>query len=241
MKGTLKYLCSRTAIAAVLTLLLTCTACQAPGPVQRATVSALPPAPDLPVHGSSHYVIDAGESVLLILVYRGGPLAEFGHNHVIAAGNIQGDVYLTPDIHDAGFLIRIPVRGFTVDPAGARRDEGKDFATQPSPQAIAGTRENMLGPKVLDSENYPEIRIRSLGLTGPAWAPDITARVTLHGVSRDLTIPVAMYHVNDRIVVTGTTYLLQSDFGMTPFSVMGGGLQVQDRVRVRFHFVAVKQ
>jgi polyisoprenoid-binding protein YceI len=178
--------------------------------------------------------------MLRILVYRGGPLAQFGHNHVIEAGSLEGDVYLMPDLDASGFRFRIPVSGLVVDPEAARRQEGKEFSTQPSPQAIAGTRENMLGSKVLDAEHYPDIVIRSLGMVGPAWAPDLTVRITLHGISRDQTIPVAIRSDGNIIVVTGTADLLQTDFGMTPFSVMGGGLQVQDRVRVRFHIVAVK-
>lgn len=224
-----------------LLVLLLCAACQTITPTgKQPAVPALAPAPPLPVEGSTHFRIDPGKSVLRILVYRGGPLAEFGHNHVIEAGGLEGDVYLMPDLRASGFRFRIPVAGLVVDPDAARQEEGKDFATQPSPQAIAGTRENMLGAKVLDAANYPEIVVRSLGMTGPAWAPDMTVRITLHGVSRDMTVPVAMNRDGNSLVVTGTADLLQTDFGMTPFSVMGGGLRVEDKVRVRFHIVAAK-
>jgi hypothetical protein len=55
-----------------------------------------------------------------------------------------------------------------------------------------------------------------------------------------MTVPVAMNRDGNSLVVTGTADLLQTDFGMTPFSVMGGGLRVEDKVRVRFHIVAAK-
>jgi polyisoprenoid-binding protein YceI len=243
MKHVQAYVYTRRFIRPVfaILILLQCVACQTITPEEKQPPTpAISPAPPLPVANSIHYHIAAGRSMLRILVYRGGPLAQFGHNHVIEAGSLEGDVYLMPDLDASGFRFRIPVSGLVVDPEAARRQEGKEFSTQPSPQAIAGTRENMLGSKVLDAEHYPDIVIRSLGMVGPAWAPDLTVRITLHGVSRDQTIPVAIRSDGNIIVVTGTADLLQTDFGMTPFSVMGGGLQVQDRVRVRFHIVAVK-
>lgn len=230
-----------TGLGLVILFSLLCTACQTPQPAAKPpSIETLPPAPPLPVAGSTHYRITAQRSTLRILVYRGGPLAQFGHNHVIAAHDIEGEVYLNPRFHDSGFRFRIPVAGFEVDPPAARQEEGKDFATRPSPEAIAGTRKNMLGPKVLDAEHYPEITVRSIAVNGPEWAPDITVRITLHGVSRDLVIPVALWREGNRIKVTGTTRLKLTDFGMTPFSVMGGGLRVKDGVKVRFHIVAVK-
>lgn len=231
----------RLSAAAVLALLLLCAACQTSPPAPRKAAPELPAAPPLPVPGAVHYRIDAGESALRILVYRGGPLAEFGHNHVIAARELEGDVYLTPDIHDAGFRLRIPVQEFVVDPPAARKEEGQAFSSQPSEQAIAGTRKNMLGPDVLDAERYPDITVRSVSITGPEWAPEMTVRVTLHGMARDLTVPVALDRGDGSLSVTGTLELQQTDFGMTPFAVMGGGLRVQDRVRIRFRIVAAKR
>jgi len=226
--------------AVLLAGLLLCAACQTQPPVQSGvSTPARSPAPPLPV-AAAHYRIRGAESHLRILVFKGGPLAQFGHNHVITAGKIQGDVYLTPDIHKAGFHLTVPVQSLVVDPPAARKEEGGDFASSPSPEAVAGTRKNMLGPKVLDAQRYPDIDIRSVAVTGPDWAPDITVRITLHGVSRDLTVPVSLQHGDGRVTATGVFKLNQSDFGITPFAVMGGGLQVQDTVRIRFRITAVK-
>jgi hypothetical protein len=225
----------------VILLSLLCTACQTPQQAAKPSAAeTLPPAPPLPAAGSTHYRIAAQDSKLRILVYRGGPLAQFGHNHVIAAHDLEGDVYLNPRFHASGFRFRIPVARFEVDPSAARQEEGKEFATRPSPEAVAGTRKNMLGPKVLDAKHYPEITVRSIAVNGPEWAPDITVRITLHGVSRDLVIPVALWQEGNRINVTGTTRLQLTEFGMKPFSVMGGGLRVKDGVKVRFHIIAVE-
>jgi hypothetical protein len=41
------------------------------------------------------------------------------------------------------------------------------------------------------------------------------------------------------LLARGTLRILQSDFGITPFSVGGGAIQVADEVDVRFAIVAV--
>ena len=215
--------------------------CQTAPTTSRGTVAPGDTAlPALPVPGAAHYTVDAGLSDVRFLVYRAGPLASFGHNHVIQATHVSGDVYLAADFQASGFSLSLPVSEFVVDAPEARAVEGPDFATQPSAAAIDGTRTNMLGPGLLDAANYPEVHIRSVALRGPDWGPDATVRIELHGVSRDLTVPIAVARDGDHLTVTGGFDLRQSDFGLKPFSILGGGLQVADALHVRFHLVAHK-
>jgi len=214
-------------------------ACQT-APTTGAVAPATAPLPALPVPGAVHYVVDADHSDLRFLVYRAGPLASFGHNHVIQAKQMSGDVYLASDLRSSGFTLTLPVSGFDVDAPEARAVEGPDFAKQPAAADIDGTRKNMLGPGLLDAEHYPEVHIRSVKLLGPDWGPDATVRIELHGASRDLTVPIAVARAGDSLTVTGGFDLRQSDFGLTPFSILGGGLQVADTLHVRFHLVAQK-
>lgn len=210
-------------------------------PVTGGAAPAAGPLPPLPVQGTAHYVLDGARSDVRFLVYRAGPLAALiGHNHVIEAKQLRGDVYLADDIRASGFSLTLPVAGFTVDDTAARRVEGPDFASQPSAAAIEGTRTNMLGPEVLDAEHFPEIGIRSVRLMGPDWGLDATVRITLHGTARDVTVPIAIQQHGDDLSVTGAFDIKQSDFGMTPLSILGGGLQVADGMRIRFHLVAAR-
>src|SRR5574337_269442 len=214
-------------------------ACQT-APVLR-PAPALAPLPPLITQNTTHYSIEPTLSEVRFLVYRAGPLAGFGHNHVIQATHIQGDIYLGGDLQHSGFTLALPVKDFEVDAPQARAVEGPDFATQPSAQAVQGTYTNMLGVGELDAAKYPDIRIRSIGFTGPEWGPDAKVRIELHGVARDLTVPIALEHCGQRLIVTGILAIRQSDFGIQPFSILGGGLQVADTVQVRFHLVAQKE
>ena len=62
--------------------------------------------------------------------------------------------------------------------------------------------------------------------------------ITLHGVTRDYQIPVAIARDGGAITVRGTVDLKQTDFGLVPFSVMGGAMAVEDRMELRFTIVA---
>jgi polyisoprenoid-binding protein YceI len=127
-----------------------------------------------------------------------------------------------------------------IDVPEARAVEGVDFAVQPSAAAIEGTRKNMLGASELDAAKFPDIHIRSVSLVGPPWGPDLTVRIALHGVEREFTLPIAIDYSDNRLTVTGGFEIHQTDFGITPLSILGGGLQVADQVKVRFHIVAEK-
>jgi polyisoprenoid-binding protein YceI len=205
---------------------------------------ALPPGPAIPAEAAPatavRYEILADLSDIRFLVYRTGPLARLGHNHVIQAKNIRGEIRLAEDIRKSSFVIAIPVNDFLVDAAEARADEGEAFSPQPDGEAIAGTGKNMLGEKVLDAARYPAIEIKSIALIGPAWGMDVIVRVTMHGAEREMTIPTALEISNEKLVATAFFAIDQTDFGIAPMSVLGGGLQVDNTVKIRMRIVARK-
>jgi polyisoprenoid-binding protein YceI len=191
--------------------------------------------PSQPAAGAAHYAVDPDKSDVRFLVYKAGPLAAFGHDHVVQAKDFKGEVWLASDFTASSFALTLPVKAFVVDVPAARAEEGADFAKQPSPEAVKGTTANMLGPQVLDAEKYPEVRIQSVKMAGSLDKPEATVRITLHGTARDLTVPVALVRTDDALVVSGDFDISQTEFGMTPLSAVGGGLQVADVVKIKFH------
>ncbi len=177
-------------------------------------------------------------SDIRFLVFRAGPLAKLGHNHVVQAKNIRGEILLAADIRQSSFSIEMPVKDFLVDADGARLDEGEAFLPQPDGEAIAGTARNMLGEKTLDAGKYPTIEIQSVGLNGPAWGMDIMVRIRMHGVEREVVVPTAFERSSDKLVVTAFFSINQTDFGIAPMSVLGGAIQVDNTVKVRMRIVA---
>ncbi len=118
-----------------------------------------------------HYRIDAQASQVLILVYRDGPAAQLGHNHVLSVQQLTGEILWPADPAQASFSLQFPVAGLGIDDPELRAQLGADFRAPVDAASIAGTRAHMLGAKLLDAEHYPVIRIRSgpLRRTGDHW------------------------------------------------------------------------
>jgi len=187
------------------------------------------------------YDVVAQESLLTILVYRGGTLASAGHNHVIASHDLGGTVYVPADPMRASFELHLPVATLTVDEAALRAQQvSADFPADVSESARAGTRRNMLGAALLDAEHSPEIVLRALRMEKTADAGGMLARLqcVLRGEVRTLAVPVRYQRSADELIVSGALALRQTDLGLTPFSAMLGALQVQDEMRVSFRIVA---
>lgn len=215
--------------------LLLLAACQTAPPPPAAQHTAAPAAA-LPKQGG-RYVVDAGASEVRLLVYRAGPLARFGHNHVVI-GRPRGEIVAGATAAKSGFRLELAVASLAVDDPAARAEEGADFSSRVSAAARSGTREHMLGKDVLDAADYPNIEIASASLAGPRWNPEVTARVTLRGAARELRFPAAVVQDGGRLTVIAKFALRQSDFGITPYSALGGGLRVRDRIDVRVHLLA---
>ncbi len=173
--------------------------------------------------------IDSRASLIRIVVHRGGRLARLGHDHVVASRDVQGQV--APEAGRADFHFRLDQ--MTVDEEALRQQAG--FTSQPSAEAIAGTRTNML-TKVLDAERYPFVGVQARGAAadGP-----MSVSITLHGVTRTMAIPVRMTRGADgAITVSGAVSLNQTDFGLVPFAVMGGAIAVENKMDLEFQIVA---
>ncbi len=225
-------------------LLLALSGCQTTAPAAErppaphpaaASAEQAPPLPATAV--GPRYQIDPASSEVRILVYRGGPLARLGHNHVIV-GPLRGEIRAGATSAESGFRLELVANELQVDPPAARAAEGEAFSADVSDQARQGTRDNMLGERLLDVARYPHIVIASVSLTGPRWNPDVTADVTLHGTTSRVSFPAAVVEHGDALTVVARLALALSAFGIEPFSVLGGGLKVEDRVDVRVRVVA---
>jgi len=212
-----------------------------------------PPAPAQPVGAfppdfvSSFYSTVPPEDVfrivpsrtkLTVKVYRSGALAALGHNHVIISRELDGFVYLADDMSKARADLFVPVTGFIVDDAAERTAAGPDFATQPGPSDIEGTRTNMLGPKLLNSEQWPFLVIH---VTPMHVGPDST-QVTLAITVRDhvATIPVDAHwqRTGSELTIESAFKVDHATLDLEPFSALGGAMRVADQIDIAVSITA---
>jgi polyisoprenoid-binding protein YceI len=191
--------------------------------------------------GAAAYAVNAEGSVVTLRVYRSGRLAKLGHNHIITSANETGYAWTSGAPATSGFEVRVAVAELVVDDPAARAAAGEDFPGTLPDSAREGTRRNMLRPEVLDGERYPEIVVRADSLGGTWEQPTATARVMLKGQARRIDVPLTIARESDAIVARGAFSILQSDFGITPFSVGGGAIQVADAVGVSFDVRAIRR
>jgi polyisoprenoid-binding protein YceI len=166
----------------------------------------------------SQKTIDTERSILTVRVYKTGLFSAFAHDHEIRAPIQKG-------VFDEGKSMV----EFVVD-AHSLRVLDSDVSNKDRAEIQA----TMLGPKVLDSEKFPEIRFHSTEanrISDSRWT--VSGDLTLHGQTRP--VKVAVERKNGRY--RGSAQLLQKDFGITPVTIAGGTVKVKDEVRIEFEIV----
>jgi polyisoprenoid-binding protein YceI len=99
----------------------------------------------------------------------------------------------------------------------------------------------MLRTEVLDAEHFPAILLRSIRISGSQQSAQVIARITIKEVTRDVTVPTAIAITKGRLTATGEFDIEQTNFGIKPFSIGLGALEVLDRLHVKFTIVAAEQ
>ncbi len=167
----------------------------------------------------SQKAIDTERSLLTVRVYKTGLFSAFAHDHEIRA-----------PIQKGFFDEEKSTVEFVVD-ARALRVLDSDVSDKDRAEIQA----TMLGPKVLDSEKFPEIRLHSTDvnrISEGKWT--VHGDLALHGQTRPVKVDVERKNGRYR----GSARLLQKDFGITPVTIAGGAVKVKDEVRVEFEIVA---
>jgi polyisoprenoid-binding protein YceI len=188
--------------------------------------------------GSTEYRVSGQESTLQILVYRGGPMARLGHNHVIASHHLEGTVYAMEDPQRTRFDLSFPVAELTVDEPAMREEAGPDFAVLVPQSAREGTRNNLLSPALLDGAIYPTIRLRALDVLPATEGYDVGVEITIKDQVHSVRVPVTLRQDDRAITASGEFPLKQSALGLKPFTAAMGALAVVDEMRVRFEVVS---
>lgn len=235
----------RTLVLILPLLVSACSVFRAPSPATDGSMEQAPPiaavrnAMQSEVEkGGTLYRVDGDASDLRIYVFRGGRAPTMGKNHVIAAPELQGFVALHSDLPtDARFVFGLHLDRLDLDPPALRKETGGSFAKPLTEDQIEGTRDNMLGPTVLDAEQHPELVLRSVAVGGD-W-PMLVAKVevALHGRTHIYDSLMEVRREDDTLTARGSLVVRQTDFGIEPMTVLGGLLGIQDALGVEYHIV----
>ena len=217
---------NQSTILALFTLALISTGAATPAVAQPPQLSPAPPAVP-PAPGD----VDLAASRVYVFVGKTG----LGHNHAVA-GLLQAGRVAVGAADQAGMLV-FDMRSFTADTIEARKALGlpgeTDASTQKQVQA------NMTGPEVLDVARHPTatFQIRSAlsskqQVSGRPPVYELIGAFTLHGLTRDVMIPVEVEQRGEWLRLRGMFVIKQTDFGMKPYKKLGGVVGVADELRI---------
>jgi len=158
-----------------------------------------------------------GPSTITVHVHKSGLFSAFGHEHTVTAPVARARL----DTKARTVEIVVAAKGMkVVDEDASAKDRAEIQST-------------MLGPSVLDTDKFPEIRFQSSHVEeigGNRYR--VKGKLDLHGVTKDLSFEVSR---NVEGVYEGRTKLKQTDFGIQPVSAAGGTVKVKDELEIEFH------
>jgi polyisoprenoid-binding protein YceI len=182
----------------------------------------------------SNYSIDGMRSKVQINVYKEGVFKAFGHDHLVAAKELSGQVQFDPEkIDQSAVRLKIPTKSIAViDPGESEKDRHDVQAT-------------MEGEKVLDVAKFPEITFTSSKVTAArktptGWEVTLSGKLKLHGVEKPVNFPLRVNAEANELRGEGEVSILQTDYGITPVKVGGGSVKVKDKLKITFNIVAAK-
>ena len=188
--------------------------------------------------GENQYKIVPNDSWIRVLVYPDGPLRRFGHHHVISHTAIKGTVKVKSDLSKSSIDLELKVSDFVVDDATLRMLEDGNFQKEVSQKDINGTRENMLGEKLLNVEQFPLIRVSAEKIDGEIPDIKIETAITIKDATYKVVIPANISISDNSLIASGKFELNQTEIGLVPFSAAGGALTVRDLLVFKYEIYA---
>jgi polyisoprenoid-binding protein YceI len=177
------------------------------------------------------YSIDSAASNFTVQAFAGGLLSALGHNPFIGIPQFSGEADLAEDLQRASLHMTVDATSLRVASDVKEKDRLEI--------------ERMMHENVLQSALYPEITYQCSHVSGSKmgegqyWVA-LNGQLTLHGVTRRLTIPARVAVNGDILKASGSFSLRQSDHEIELVSVAGGALKVKDEVKLSFEIVARK-
>lgn len=192
------------------------------------------PSPDKaesrPYYALVTYRIDPSRSKFLVHANRTG-LAWFkGHSHLIAVRDFSGEASLTLDVlNPASLEMRIK--------ADSLEETGAVFTPEQK-----GIINKELQTIVLETAKYPEIIFKSAGVKGNVknggFEVKIDGDLTLHGVTRRVTIPATVSIEGDTLRATGQFEIDRKKFNIHATNAFHGLVRVKHDLKFTFDIIA---
>jgi polyisoprenoid-binding protein YceI len=179
-----------------------------------------------------NFRLDPSQSTFICHANRTG-LAYFkGHSHRVAIKDFSGEASMSLDAVQPASL--------TMTIRAASLEETDPVFTQQQKGIINGE----LNKIVLETAKYPEITFKSTNITGAlrngAFDVKVTGDITLHGVTRKITIPARVTVNGDSFRAQGHFSLNRKHFGVKATEAFHGFVKVRHVLIFDFDIIGKK-
>ena len=180
--------------------------------------------------GARSYSLDSSQSKFVARAFAGGLLWFKGKDHLVAVREFAGEAQITPG--------SITPASLEITAKAASMVETRDVFTEQQKQII----NKELREIVLEPDKYPEMVFKSTRVTGKATGADkyeveISGNLTLHGVTRGITIPTEVTLTGNDMRARGKFSIDRDDFGVKATSAFHGMVRVRNRIEFSFDIV----
>jgi len=178
---------------------------------------------------AQRYTLDASQSKFIAHALRGGLFWFKGHDHAVAVREFTGEAQLSPDAITASSLQITAKTESMVETSSVFTDQQKQIINKE-------LREIVLLPA-----QYPEIVFRSTNVSGKQngsqYDLKITGDLTLHGVTRQITIPTKVTVTGNDLRAQGEFSISRDDFKVKATSAFHGLVRVRNKLKFTFDIV----
>ena len=184
------------------------------------------------------FIIDPGQSALVVQVFKDGVAARLAHDHLVRARALSGTVAYDPQKPDASSIqVKVEVGSLQADEPATRRKFGLEG--EPSAKDRADIEAAMKSDGQLAASRYPVITFAS---TSIAKQPDgrflVAGRLTIRGVTQAVKFPAQIALDGDLLRGRAQLIFKQSSFGYQPYRAALGAIKNRDEVTLHIDLAA---
>ena len=176
------------------------------------------------------WTLSAADGELLLRTGVAGRAARMGHRLIISMNRWQACVDWAGDEPVSVELV------VEVDSFGVLRGEGGITGLSGPEKAVV--KANAL--KSLDAGRHPEIRFRAETIEKTGDGYRLTGQLQIRGRSREHVIDLRTEDLGDAWRMSAESSVRQTDYGIKPYSLLMGSVQVADDVSVSLSAVHAK-
>jgi polyisoprenoid-binding protein YceI len=176
------------------------------------------------------YEIDANTSLFTVQAFAAGLASVIAHSPSFAVRDMVGDMQFIPDsMKNASLRLKINLRSLEILDEVSRQDRNQI--------------ERVMFDEVLETGRYPEARYEStrVNISGGGEGicrADVAGDLTLHGVTRGVSLDSQVVVGEDTLRAQGSFSLMQPDYGLKIAAVAGGTLKLREELKCHFFIIA---